>query len=70
MGLIERIIERNGYLDEISVHRHLKDIIGYQAMVRKSFRGIPEGIWEIMNFHSHIWLVCLDKDEKPLRFNT
>lgn len=68
--IIKSLIKRNGYLDNVSVHSHLKDVLGYQDLVRRYFKGIPEGIWEIMKFSNRIDLVCLDGDYKPLRFKS
>lgn len=67
-GLINEIIKRNSYLDNIYVRRHLRDLIGFQNTLRKVFPFLPEGIWEYANFSSRIDLWCIDRDTKPAHY--
>ena len=68
MGIITDIIKRNGYLDNIYVHRHLRDVLDFQDKLRKCFSNLPKGIWEAMRCGDYIDLICLDRDNGPLRF--
>ncbi len=65
-GLISFLIKRNGYLDNIYVRSHLRDVLDSQDVIRRCFRGLVDGIWEVHKFPDYVDLVCLDRDIDPI----
>ena len=60
--IIDRIISRHGYLDNVYVRSHLRDLIKFQRKLRKAF-ALPKGVWEYAKFRDRIDLWCIDRDQ-------
>jgi hypothetical protein len=59
--IIDKIIARQGYLDNIYVRSYLADLIRFQRKLRKTF-GLPKGVWDYFKSDDYISLWCIDRD--------
>ena len=59
--LIDKIIAKQGYVNNLYVRGHLLDLIRFQRKLRKLF-NLPKGVWEYAKFADRIEFWCIDRD--------